>query len=99
MVLQYVNRRLTTIISVHLVGDFIPLWILSNKLSDPSAGASCTQFDVQGAWGVIPVLLAETSLPAFWATFLGMAYQLGNMVLSASTQIEDSALRQSVFLR
>jgi MFS transporter, SHS family, lactate transporter len=50
--------------------------------------AFCIQFGVQGAWGVIPVLLAEISPPAFRATFPGVAYQLGNMVSSASAQIE-----------
>ena len=36
----------------------------------------------------IPILLAEMSPPAFRATFPGVAYQLGNMVSSASAQIE-----------
>jgi len=46
------------------------------------------QFGVQGAWGVIPIHLAEMAPPAFRATFPGVAYQLGNMVSSASAQIE-----------
>lgn len=36
----------------------------------------------------IPVQLAEISPPAFRATFPGVAYQVGNMVSSASAQIE-----------
>jgi len=36
----------------------------------------------------IPIQLAEMSPPAFRATFPGVAYQLGNMVSSASAQIE-----------
>ncbi|KAJ7050451.1 hypothetical protein C8F01DRAFT_1086824 [Mycena amicta] len=43
---------------------------------------------VQGAWGVIPIHLAEMAPPAFRATFPGVAYQLGNMLSSASAQIE-----------
>jgi SHS family lactate transporter-like MFS transporter len=46
------------------------------------------QFGVQGAWGVIPVFLSEISPPAFRATFPGVAYQIGNMISSASAQIE-----------
>lgn len=42
------------------------------------------------AWGVIPILLSEISPPAFRTTFPGVAYQLGNMVSSASAQIEAS---------
>lgn len=36
----------------------------------------------------IPILLSELSPPAFRATFPGVAYQMGNMVSSASAQIE-----------
>lgn len=70
------------------IGAFIPLWILPNSFGGLAAGAFCIQFGVQGAWGVIPIQLAEMSPPAFRATFPGVAYQLGNMVSSASAQIE-----------
>ncbi|KAH9851678.1 MFS general substrate transporter [Lenzites betulinus] len=85
---QYIGRRLTIIIFVLLIGVFIPLWILPSSFSALAAGAFCIQFGVQGAWGVIPIQLAEISPPAFRATFPGVAYQLGNMVSSASAQIE-----------
>ncbi|KAF9474415.1 MFS general substrate transporter [Pholiota conissans] len=85
---QYVGRRLAIIIHVLLIGAFIPLWILPSSFSALSAGAFCIQFGVQGAWGVIPIFLAEISPPAFRATFPGVAYQIGNMVSSASAQIE-----------
>jgi len=85
---QYIGRRLTIVIFVCLIGAFIPLWILPSSFSSLSAGAFCIQFGVQGAWGVIPIHLAEMSPPAFRATFPGVAYQLGNMVSSASAQIE-----------
>ncbi|KAH9480892.1 Carboxylic acid transporter protein-like protein [Psilocybe cubensis] len=85
---QYIGRRLTIVIHLLLIGAFIPLWILPSTFSALSAGAFCIQFGVQGAWGVIPIQLAEMSPPAFRATFPGVAYQLGNMVSSASAQIE-----------
>ncbi|CAE6448872.1 unnamed protein product [Rhizoctonia solani] len=85
---QYLGRRLTIIIFVLLVGAFIPLWIIPSGFGKLSAGAFCVQFGVQGAWGVIPIFLAEMSPPAFRATFPGVAYQLGNMISSASAQIE-----------
>ncbi|KZV66848.1 MFS general substrate transporter [Peniophora sp. CONT] len=85
---QYIGRRLTIIIFVLLTGAFIPLWIIPSSFSGLAAGAFCIQFGVQGAWGVIPIQLAEISPPAFRATFPGVAYQLGNMVSSASSQIE-----------
>ncbi|QRV75987.1 Sugar (and other) transporter [Ceratobasidium sp. AG-Ba] len=85
---QHIGRRLTIIICVLLVGAFIPLWILPDGFGKLAAGAFCVQFGVQGAWGVVPIFLAEMSPPAFRATFPGVAYQLGNMVSSASAQIE-----------
>lgn len=85
---QYIGRRLTIIIFVLLIGAFIPLWILPSSFGALAAGAFCIQFGVQGAWGVIPIQLAEISPPAFRATFPGVAYQIGNMVSSASAQIE-----------
>ncbi|KAG1716072.1 hypothetical protein ID866_1098 [Astraeus odoratus] len=88
---QYIGRRLMIIICVLLVGAFIPLWILPSSFSALAAGAFCVQFGVQGAWGVIPIQLAEMSPPAFRATFPGVSYQLGNMVSSASAQIEATA--------
>ncbi|KAG9308909.1 carboxylic acid transporter protein [Chiua virens] len=88
---QYIGRRLSIVICVLLVGAFIPLWILPNTFGPLSAGAFFIQFGVQGAWGVIPIQLAELSPPAFRATFPGVAYQLGNMVSSASSQIEATA--------
>ncbi|KAI0040953.1 carboxylic acid transporter [Auriscalpium vulgare] len=88
---QYIGRRLTIVIFVLWIGAFIPLWILPNSFGALSAGAFWLQFGVQGAWGVIPVQLAELSPPGFRATFPGVAYQLGNMVSSASSQIESTA--------
>ncbi|KAG6864480.1 hypothetical protein C0991_009229 [Blastosporella zonata] len=85
---QYLGRRLTIVVFVCLIGAFIPLWILPNTFGALAAGAFCIQFGVQGAWGVIPIQLAEMSPPAFRATFPGVAYQLGNMVSSAASQIE-----------
>lgn len=88
---QRLGRRLTIILFVLLLGAFIPLWILPSKFGGLAAGAFWVQFGVQGAWGVVPIFLAEMSPPAFRATFPGVAYQLGNMVSSASAQIEATA--------
>jgi len=81
---QFLGRRLTIIVFVLIAGAFIPLWILPNTFSGLSAGAFWLQFGVQGAWGVIPIQLAEMSPPGFRATFPGVTYQLGN-VRRAST--------------
>ena len=65
---QYLGRRLTIIIYILSIGAFIPLWILPDTFGKLAAGAFCVQFGVQGAWGVIPIQLAELSPVAFRAT-------------------------------
>jgi SHS family lactate transporter-like MFS transporter len=52
------------------------------------ASAFFEQFCVQGAWGVIPIHLMELSPGAFRTFVVGTAYQLGNLVSSASSTIE-----------
>jgi SHS family lactate transporter-like MFS transporter len=76
---QYLGRRLTIVLFCLIVGAFVPLWILPSGFGALSAGAFFLQVGVQGAWGVIPIQLAEISPPAFRATFPGVAYQLGNV--------------------
>ncbi|KAG9027463.1 hypothetical protein FRB95_007763, partial [Tulasnella sp. JGI-2019a] len=61
------------------------------KFGALAAGAFFIQVGVQGAWGVIPIHLNELSPPGFRSTFPGVAYQLGNMVSSAASQIEATA--------
>ncbi|KAM0750242.1 carboxylic acid transporter [Meredithblackwellia eburnea MCA 4105] len=88
---QYLGRRLTIIIMCLWTCCFLPLWYLPTKFGPLAAGAFFVQFGVQGAWGVIPIYLTEISPPAFRAVWPGVAYQLGNMVSSASSQIEATA--------
>ncbi|TFK71111.1 carboxylic acid transporter [Pluteus cervinus] len=88
---QYIGRRLAIVVCIIIIGAFIPLWIIPTSFAGLAAGAFCIQFGVQGALGVIPIQLSEMSPPAFRATFPGVAYQIGNMVSSASAQIEATA--------
>jgi len=88
---QRLGRRLTIILFTLSIGAFIPLWILPNSFSALAAGAFFIQVGVQGAWGIIPIHLNELSPPGFRSTFPGVAYQLGNMISSAASQIEATA--------
>jgi len=69
-----------------------PIWCSRvNRASSPQEKYSGSDgLRVTRAWGVVPILLSEISPPAFRSTFPGVAYQLGNMVSSASAQIEAS---------
>lgn len=85
---QYIGRRFTIILCLVLTGAFVPLWIVPSSWGKLTAGAFWISFGIHGAFGVIPVFLNELSPPAFRAMFAGTAYQLGNMISSASAQIE-----------
>lgn len=85
---QYLGRRLTIVLFVIGCGALVPAWILPDTFSGLTAGAFFIQFCVQGAWGVVPIYLQETAPPSFRALWTGLAYQLGNAVSSASSQIE-----------
>ncbi|KAN0069063.1 Major facilitator superfamily domain containing protein [Elaphomyces granulatus] len=53
------------------------------------AAAFFQQFCVQGAWGVVPIHLMELSPGSIRTFVVGTAYQLGNLVSSASSTIES----------
>ncbi|KIS72107.1 putative carboxylic acid transport protein JEN1 [Mycosarcoma maydis] len=84
---QWIGRRRAMIFACLLCCCLIPAWILPSTESGLEAGGFMIQAMVQGAWGVVPVYLAEISPPAFRAIFVGLTYQLGNAISSPSTQL------------
>ncbi|KPI37736.1 Carboxylic acid transporter-like protein [Cyphellophora attinorum] len=75
---------------------YLSQWI-GRRRAMPSLPSFFMQFFVQGAWGVIPIHLNELSPPAFRSCFVGVTYQIGNMISSPSAQIVN-ALSESHFL-
>lgn len=86
---QIFGRRIS-IICICIVGGALlyPYTFVSNH--GIIAAAFFQQFCVQGAWGVIPIHLMELSPGAFRTFVVGTAYQLGNLVSSASSTIEST---------
>ncbi|CAM0139881.1 Carboxylic acid transporter [Umbelopsis sp. WA50703] len=85
---QYFGRKRSIIVCAIVGGAIIPLWAFAPNIASLQFGAFLMQFCVQGAWGVIPAHLTELSPPAFRGIMPGLAYQLGNLVSAASSQIE-----------
>ncbi|KAG5986465.1 hypothetical protein E4U54_005404 [Claviceps lovelessii] len=84
---QSVGRRFSIIVCCVLGGALLyPYGFVGDK--SIMAAAFFQQFFVQGAWGVIPIHLMELSPGAFRSFVVGTAYQLGNLVSSASSTIE-----------
>ena len=79
---EKLGRKKTIILAALLTLPAIPLWALSHSPYTLAAGAFAMQFLVQGAWGVVPAYLSELSPGPVRATFPGLAYQLGNLLMS-----------------
>lgn len=88
---QWFGRRRTIVCAALMSALLIPAWILPTTEGGLSASGFMIQFFVQGAWGVIPIHLNELSPPAFRSSFVGLTYQLGNMISSPSAQIVNAA--------
>lgn len=86
---QIFGRRFS-IIAISIVGGALlyPYTFVQNK--NVIAAAYFEQFMVQGAWGVIPIHLMELSPGPIRTFAVGTAYQLGNLVSSASSTIEST---------
>jgi len=86
---QVFGRRFSIIV-ISTVGAALlyPYTFVSSK--SVIAAAFFEQFCVQGAWGVIPIHLCELSPGSFRTFVVGTAYQLGNLVSSASSTIETT---------
>lgn len=86
---QIFGRRISIIVMCVIGGALLyPYTFVTNK--GVIAAAFFQQFCVQGAWGVIPIHLMELSPGAFRTFVVGTAYQLGNLVSSASSTIEST---------
>lgn len=86
---QIFGRRLSIIVMCVIGGALLyPYTFVSNERI--IAAAFFEQFCVQGAWGVIPIHLMELSPGAFRTFVVGTAYQMGNLVSSASSTIETT---------
>ncbi|KAI0230988.1 Carboxylic acid transporter, partial [Massospora cicadina] len=87
---QYLGRR-RSVAFVCLLGIcFVPIWGIAGKLGQgvQMLGAFLLQFCVQGAWGVVPAFLTESSPSTIRGTFPGLTYQLGNLISASAAQIE-----------
>ena len=85
---QRIGRRRAIAIAALLALPMIPLFAFSTTPLRIAIGATCMQFAVQGAWGVVPAYLNELSPAEIRATFPGLTYQLGNLIASPNGSLQ-----------
>lgn len=88
---QFLGRRLTVVLAVCFGLSVVPLWTLPTSWSALAAGNFFLQAAVNGAWGVMPVLLNEYAPPQFRGAFPGTVYQIGNMLSAPAATIQTVA--------
>ncbi|SCU97836.1 LAMI_0F11650g1_1 [Lachancea mirantina] len=85
---SFLGRRLSIILCCFGGGALLYPWGFVSNPKGLNPAVFFLQFFVQGAWGVVPIHLTELSPVEFRAFVTGVAYQLGNMISSASSTIE-----------
>ncbi|RLM01579.1 hypothetical protein CFD26_108908 [Aspergillus turcosus] len=88
---QFLGRRLTVVLACCFGLAIIPLWSLPTAWGPLAAGNFFLQSAVNGAWGVMPVLLNEYAPPQFRGAFPGTVYQIGNMISAPAAEIQTHA--------
>jgi MFS transporter, SHS family, lactate transporter len=85
---ERVGRRYAIVAALALSLAAIPFWAFGGTVIVLAVGAFVLQMGVQGAWGVVPAHLNELSPDAVRAIVPGLAYQLGILFASPTSNIE-----------
>jgi len=83
-----IGRRKSMIVSLLFGIIVIPLWAFSPSTALLAAGAFLLQFAVQGAWGIVPVQMAELTPDHIRGFLPGFAYQCGILLAGSVAYIE-----------
>lgn len=82
------GRRRTIVMAFVLGILVIPVWVFAPSRLVLIAGAFLMQFAVQGAWGVVPVHLAELSHDSVRGFIPGFAYQTAGVIAGSVVYME-----------
>ena len=86
---QHIGRRRAIVFAAALGLPIVPLFTYSHQLGLIVLGSFLMQMCVQGAWGVIPVHLAELSPDEIRGFYPGVTYQLGNLLAAFNLPIQQ----------
>jgi SHS family lactate transporter-like MFS transporter len=83
------GRRRAILFATLFAIPMVPLWAWSHSAVMLATGGFLMQFMVQGAWGIIPAHLNELAPTPVRAIFPGVAYQLGNLLSSRNSILQQ----------
>ena len=85
---EKIGRRYSILAALSLSLAMIPAWAFGQTMVILALGAFAMQMGVQGAWGIVPAHLNEVSPDAVRGLVPGLAYQLGILFASPTSNIE-----------
>jgi len=84
------GRRFGIVAALTLCLAMLPLWAFGGAVGVLAVAAFLMQMGVQGAWGIVPAHLNEMSPDAVRGVVPGMAYQLGILFASPTSNLEHA---------
>src|SRR5262249_10524101 len=85
---ERIGRRYSILAALALSLAMIWPWSFGGSIALLAAGAFLMQFGVQGAWGIVPAHLNEVAPDAVRGLVPGLAYQLGILIASPTSNLE-----------
>lgn len=85
---ERLGRRYSILAALALSLAMIPFWAFGGTILILCLGAFVMQMGVQGAWGIVPAHLNEVAPDAVRGLVPGLAYQLGILFASPTSNIE-----------
>jgi SHS family lactate transporter-like MFS transporter len=85
---ERIGRRYSIVSALALCLCMIPFWSFGQSIVVLAAAAFVMQMGVQGAWGIVPAHLNELSPDSVRGLVPGLAYQLGILLASPTSNIE-----------
>lgn len=87
---ERIGRRYAIVAALGLCLLLIPAWAFGSTVTMLAAASFVMQMGVQGAWGIIPAHLNEMAPDSVRGLVPGLAYQLGILFASPTSNIEHT---------
>ena len=87
---EHIGRRFSITAALAVSLAMVPLWAFGSSVFILAGAAFMMQVGVQGAWGIVPAHLNEMAPDSVRGLVPGMAYQLGILLASPTSNIQHT---------